>query len=151
MVLLITRSINPDPKINITQNYFQKILWFCYIVANLDSNPGVLKFHIWFVIVPNMKVHILMINIHSSVVHHSPSDEYTLTSQYFVHHFYPRSIGYCHALCHLSVHPSICPSILPAPVTTLQTTIFNGSCSYLVWLLTFVGAWNLHSWCNHMA
>ena len=45
-------------------------------------------------------------------------------------HFYPwpiRVIGYCRALRCMSIHPSVRPTL----VTTLQPTIFHGSCSYL--------------------
>ena len=54
--------------------------------------------------------------------------------------FYPwpiRAVGYC-AMRRLS--PWI--SVRPAFVTTLQSTIFNGTCSYLVQPLTFVGTWS---------
>ena len=62
-----------------------------------------------------------------------------------------KAIGYCHALCHLSVCSSVCASVClsirlsirPALMTTLQPTISNRSCSYLVQPLTVVGAWIL--------
>ena len=51
-----------------------------------------------------------------------------------------QGVGYCCALHRLSVCPSVRSS---RPVTTLQPTIFNGSCSYLVQPLTLVGVWIL--------
>ena len=39
--------------------------------------------------------------------------------------------------------PSVRPSVRPAIGTTLQPTIFNGFCSYLVQPLTLVGPWTL--------
>ena len=42
---------------------------------------------------------------------------------------------------------TVCPlvrlSVCPALITTVQPTIFNGSCSYLVQLLALVRAWTL--------
>ena len=77
------------------------------------------------------------------IIHRFCMNTYLYIHMYIKVHFYPQPIqfrAYCHAS---SVGASVHLSIHPAFITTLQTTIFNGSCSYLVQSLTLLGAWTL--------